>query len=117
MDLKMKAEDITTAGVSWDCDVEDGVVPIISDGDEDLQCAILAGFLIRGAVPQLPEAGVPWTEYLTGVITFGVLDFYVRQSLSNADKSEYYPQYDLTEDELTMSIGRYTREESGVISD
>lgn len=106
MDLKMKAEDITTAGVSWDCDVEDGIVPIIKDDKEDMQCAVIAGFLIRGTVEQLPDAGVPWTEFLTGNITFGILDFYVRESLKNVQKNNYYPQYDIQDDQLTMKIGR-----------
>jgi hypothetical protein len=110
MDLKMKAEEITTAGTSWDCDVANGLVPIIMDDKEDNQGAILAGFLIRGTVPQLPDAGVPWTEYLTGKITFGVLDFYVRDSMSNVGRDNYYPQYDIEKDQLTMSIGRLTQE-------
>lgn len=117
MDLKMKAEDITDAGVSWDCDVEDGIVPIIIDDKEELQCAILAGFLIKGTVPQLPEAGVPWTDFLTNKISFGVLDFYVRESLLNVEKDNYYPEYDVEEDKLTMSIGKLQQEETDVISD
>ena len=114
MDLKMKAEDITDAGVSWDCDVENGLVPIITDDKEDLQCATIAGFLITGTVPQLPEAGVPWTDFLTGKITFGVLDFYVRDSLMAAGKDEYYPQYDIEDDQLTMSIGKAVEENNGI---
>ena len=115
MDLKMKAEDITTAGVSWDCEVTDGNVPMILDDDEELQGAILAGFLITGTVPQLPEAGVPWTDFLTGAITFGILDFYVRESLMNVGKDNYYPQYDIEEDQLTMSIGKLTQEDTNVV--
>lgn len=110
MDLKMKAEEITTAGVTWDCDVQNGNVPIITDDDENLQGAILAAFLIRGTVPQLPEAGVPWSDFLTQKITFGVLDFYVRESLSAVDRDDYYPQYDIEEDQLTMSIGKIEQE-------
>lgn len=110
MDLKMKAEEITNAQIYWDCKVEDGIVPIITDSEEDLQCATLAGFLIKGTVPQLPEAGVPWTDYLTGRLTFGELDFYVRDSLSNVDKAEYYPEYDIEQDQLTMSIGKQNQE-------
>ena len=106
MDLKMKVEEMTTDGVIWDCEVENGIVPIIKDDTEDMQCAILAGFLITGTVPQLPEAGVPWADFLTGKITFGVLDFYVRQSLLNVGKDNYYPQYDVVDDKLTMSIGK-----------
>ena len=115
MDLKMKAEDITDAGVNWDCEVKNGNVPIIKDDEEDLQCAILAGFLITGTVPQLPEAGVPWTEFLTGKITFGVLDFYVRESLLNVGKDNYYPEYDIEKDKLTMKVGKLQQEEIDVI--
>ena len=112
MDLKMKAEDITTAGVSWDCDVKNGEVPIVYDEKEEMQSATIAGFLIMGTVPQLPDAGVPWTEFLTGKITFGVLDFYVRESLSNVGRDDFYPQYDIEKDRLTMSVGRLTQEEA-----
>lgn len=115
MDLKMKAEDINTTGVSWDCEVKNGIVPVIFDDTEDLQCASLAGFLITGTVPQLPEAGVPWTDFLTNKISFGVLDFYVRESLLNVDKSNFYPEYDIEEDRLTMSIGKLQQEEADVI--
>jgi hypothetical protein len=65
-------------------------------------------------VPQLPEAGVPWTDFLTKKITFGVLDFYVRESLQNVGKDNYYPQYDLEEDKLTMSIGKLQEENNGI---
>ncbi len=115
MDLKMNAEEITDQGVSWDCDVKDGLVPIITDDEEDLQCATIAGFLIVGTVPQLPEAGVPWTDFLTGKITFGVLDFYVRESLLNVGKDNFYPEYDIEEDQLTMKVGKLQQEEADVI--
>lgn len=110
MDLKMKAEDITTAGVSWDCKVTNGIVPIITDEEEALQCATQAGFLITGTVPQLPEAGVPWTDFLTNKMTFGELDYFVRDSLQKVEKELYYPQYDIDNDKLTMSIGKLTQE-------
>ncbi len=115
MDLKMKAEEITDAGVSWDCTVEDGIVPIITDDEEDQQSATLAGFLIRGTVPQLEEAGVPWTDFLTNKISFGVLDFYIRESLGNVGKNNFYPQYELDEDKLTMSIGKIEQEDIDVV--
>lgn len=115
MDLKMKSEEITDAGVSWDCEVTNGQVPIITDDKEELQCATIAGFLITGTVPQLPEAGVPWTDFLTNKITFGVLDFYVRDSLLNVGKDNFYPEYDVEEDKLTMKVGKLQQEENNVI--
>ena len=115
MDLKMKAEEITTAGVNWDCEVDNGIVPIILDDKEDLQCATLGGFLIKGTVPQLPDAGVPWTDFLTNKISFGVLDFYVRESLLNVQKDNFYPEYDIEDDQLTMKVGKLEQEETDVI--
>ena len=115
MDLKMKAEDITDAGVTWDCEVQNGNVPIIKDDEEDLQCATLAGFLITGTVPQLPEAGVPWTDFLTNKISFGVLDFYVRESLLNVGKDNFYPEYDIEQDQLTMKVGKLQQEATDVL--
>jgi hypothetical protein len=112
MDLKMKAEEINTAGVSWDCEVQDGLVGIIQDDTEELQGAVVAGFLITGTVPLLPNAGVPWTDFLSGKIEFGVLDFYIRESLDNVQKNNYYPQYDIQDDQLTMSIGKLVQEEA-----
>jgi len=115
MDLKMKAEDITDAGVTWDCEVKNGNVPIIKDDEEELQCATLAGFLITGTVPQLPEAGVPWTDFLTNKISFGVLDFYVRESLLNVGKDNFYPEYDIEDDQLTMKVGKLQQEATDVL--
>ena len=115
MDLKMNAEDITSAGVSWDCEVQNGNVPIITDEREEVQNATLAGFLIVGTVPQLPDAGVPWTDFLTSKITFGVLDFYIRDSLRAAGKEDYYPQYDIEDDQLTMKVGKVVQEENNGI--
>lgn len=115
MDLKMKAEETTVDGVSWDCEVSDGIVPIITDDKEDLQCATLAGFLVKGTVPQLAEAGVPWTDFLTGKVGFGVLDYYVRQSILNVGEDNYYPEYDIDEDQLTMKVGKIETEDTDVI--
>lgn len=106
MDLKMKAEDITTAGISWDCRVVNGNVPIISSEEENLQCAILAGFLIKSTIPLLPEAGVPWPDFLTKKITFGELDYYVRDSLLQVGREDYAPQYEINNNTLTMTMAK-----------
>jgi hypothetical protein len=106
MDLKMNAEDINTSGISWDCKLESGIVPIIQDEEEDVQTGTLAAFLIRGTIPLLPEAGVPWTDYLSGGMTFGEIDFYIRKSLQNVGKENFYPQYSIDKDKLTMNISK-----------
>ena len=107
MDLKMKAEVITASNFPvWDVKVKDGIVPIISGEEEELQTATLAGFLEKNTIPLLPDAGVPWTDYMTGKITFGELDADVRDSLSAAAKDNYYPDYEITDDKLVMTIGK-----------
>lgn len=107
MDLKMKAEVIENGKFPvWDVKVEHGNVPIIFGDEEDIQTATLAGFLERNSIPLLPEAGVPWTSYINGEITFGELDADVRDSLSAAAKDNFYPDYQIVDDKLIMTIGK-----------
>lgn len=110
MDMHMKPEDIQTSGITWDCEVKDGIVPIVTGSEEDLQCATIAAFIIKGTIPQLEDAGVPWPKYLTNEITFGELDFYIRDSLQKVEKQTFYPQYDIENGRLIMNIGNYTEE-------
>lgn len=109
MDLKMKAEIFTgNAEPVWDVKVEKGLVPIISGEEEDMQTATLAGFLEAGTIPQLPDVGVPWQDFLSKQLTFGELDSYIRQSIVAAGQESYYPQYEIDEENerLTMTVGR-----------
>lgn len=107
MDLKMKSEELSNFEYPiWDLKVENGIVPIITDDEEAMQTATLAGFLELGSIPQLPNVGVPWTDFLTKKITFGELDTLVRQSIQDAGKSEFYPKYDIQGEVLTMTVGR-----------
>lgn len=111
MDLKMKAMDKESEASVWDCKVSKGIVPIITGEDENLQTATLAGLLIKGSIPQLPEVGVPWTQYLDKDITFGELDYYVRDSIMNSGKTEFYPDYQIENDQLTMTVGKVENKE------
>lgn len=107
MDIKMDAESITaTAHPVWDVKVEKGIVPMITGDEEDLQTATLAGFLEKGSIPLLPDAGVSWSDYLTKEITFGELDAEVRDSISEAGKDNFYPDYEIENDQLVMTIGK-----------
>jgi hypothetical protein len=106
MDLKMKAENIKSTGSTWDCKVINGNVPIISGEEENLQCAILAGFIQKSTIPQLPDVGVPWTDFLTKKITFGELDYYIRDNLLKVGREDYTPQYEIDGNNLTMTMGK-----------
>lgn len=107
MDMIMAAEQISNdRHPIWDVKVESGNVPIITGVQEEEQRAILAGFLEAGTIPLLPDAGVPWAEFLTGQINFGDLDVAVRDSLQKAGAYGYQPEYDIEGDRLTMKVGR-----------
>lgn len=104
MDIEMKIQEKTAVFPVWDLKVESGIVPVLTDDKEDIQGAILACFIEKNTVPELPDVGVEWTGYLTGAISFGELDSQIRQSLSNAEKDEFRPEYQLEDDRLTLTV-------------
>ena len=107
MDIKMKAQSISSISHPiWDVQVQKGIVPMISGDEEELQTATLAGFIEKGSIPLLPSSGVSWSQYLTGEITFGELDAEVRDSISEAGKDNFYPDYEIENDQLVMTIGK-----------
>jgi hypothetical protein len=109
MDLKMDVEHQTDDAPVWDVKTEEGIVPIIMNDDEDVQCATLACFLERGAIPQLSSVGVDWAGFLTGGKTFGELDSEIRQSLRLAGMEEFQPDYQIVGDKLTLQVKREIR--------
>lgn len=104
MDAQMKEENLNADYPIWDLKVKDGIVPILSGDREDIQTALMASFIELGTIPQLPEAGVPWTKFLTGEMTFGELDVEIRTSIQNAGKENYRPDYQLNGDKLTLQV-------------
>lgn len=106
MDIEMKAEELTAEYPIWDVKTEGDVVPIISGDKENVQIASLACFLVKGSIPQLPEAGVEWTAFLTGDKTFGELDAEIRESLRKAGEVEYQPNYQIEGDRLTLAVSK-----------
>ena len=64
MDIEMKIQEKTATFPVWDLKVENGIVPILTDDKEDIQGAILACFIEKNTVPELPDVGVEWTGYL-----------------------------------------------------
>lgn len=104
MDAQMKVQETTPQSPVWDLKVIDGIVPVISGNKEELQNAILACFLEKKSIPQLPEMGVAWTDFFTSKITFGELDVQIRDSLYAAEKSEFRPEYEIVNDKLTLNV-------------
>lgn len=102
----MRAEEFTAEYPIWDVKTEGSIVPIISGDKESIQIATLACFLEKGTIPQLPEAGVEWSAFLTKDKTFGELDAEIRDSLRMADKVEYQPYYEIEGDRLTLAVSK-----------
>ena len=88
----------------WDLDVSSGVVAFISGDPGNVQAAAMAAFIQLGSIPQLPTIGVPWVEFLTKQATFGDLDAAIRQSVANAGVSNFSPQYDIVNGNLTVTM-------------
>lgn len=104
MDIEMQAEDTSGEFPIWDLKTSGSIVPIITDEKEEIQTATLACFLEKGSIKQIQDVGVNWASFLTGDTTFGELDAEIRQSLINADKTEYVPNYLLNDDKLTLQV-------------
>ena len=106
MDIEMRAEEFTSDAPVWDLKTKGDIVPIVSGDKENIQIATLACFLEKGTIPQLPDAGVDWTSYLTKDKTFGELDAELRQSLRKADKIDYLPNYEIDGERLTLAVSK-----------
>lgn len=107
MDMKLKAQNLSDrANPVWDVKVINGVVPILSGDEQDMQCATVATFLELGTVKQLPNVGVPWSDFLTNDMTFADLDMNIRQSIYDAGESQYYPEYSIENEKLYVTVGR-----------
>lgn len=102
----MKAEEFTSEYPVWDLKTEGNIVPIVSGEQENVQIATLACFLEKGTIPQLPDAGVEWTKFLTQDKTFGELDAEIRESLRKADMIEFQPNYQIEGDRLTLAVSK-----------
>ena len=106
MDLTMASSTPTTSNSfpTWDFDVQNGSVALISGDVENLQAATIAAFVQVGSVPQLPTVGVPWVEYLTGGATFGDIDAAIRKAALAANVANFTPQYDFENGKLTVTM-------------
>ena len=98
------SETTGTSFPNWDLAVTSGIVPFIEGDPADVQAASISAFIQLGSIPQLPDIGVPWVEFLTKQVTFGNLDAAIRQSAANANVSKFVPQYDILNGNLTVTM-------------
>lgn len=84
------------------------IVPILTGQAESDQQAQVICAMFTDAVPQLPGVGPDWVGYLTGggTVSFPELVGDVRKHLELGGHGDYFPNYDLVNDGLTVSATR-----------
>jgi hypothetical protein len=78
------------------------IVPILTGTAEEEQQAQVLCQLTLNMIPQLPGIGNDWIGFLTGSIAFLQLDMEIRQTLANGGHEDYYPDYSIVNDALTV---------------
>jgi hypothetical protein len=92
----------------WDFNVVGQDVPYIEGIEEEAQAAEIACFTQRGLVPQLPYVGPDWLSFFMSKITFGDLDAMVQDALTTAAVRNFFPDYSVLNDKLTLTLKRRT---------
>ncbi len=109
MDIKATAQNYITNNQRYEWDITldgDGNIVTVNEDFELLQRARIAVFLQYGLIPQLPEVGIAWSEYFGGALSFGELDAELNQALRDVDVTNYYVDYDFTNDGLAVNVER-----------
>jgi len=105
-DLKVQSE-TTQPGQfpTWDyyVDPEKNIVPFIEGIEGDSQAAALSAFINKNSIPQLPQQGVPWTDFLTGDASFADVDTMIRYNL-NVGNLAFQPTYDIVNGRLVCTV-------------
>jgi hypothetical protein len=83
------------------------IVPIlVGQAESDQQAQVLCQ-LVLGAVPQVPDAGNDWPTFLSGPAPqLGQIDAEIRSTLKRGGRSDYAPDYDVTNDRMTVNAVR-----------
>jgi hypothetical protein len=97
---------VSGAFPTWDLATVGGIVPIITGDAADEQGAAVTTFLQRGTIPQLPEAGIPWAEYMTGTATFAEVDNKIRADLQANGHDAFTIEYSIVNDAINAMVVR-----------
>ena len=84
---------------------KDGQLQVLYAESAIKQRAVLASFTQRGSIPQLPDVGVDWVEFLTEQRSAAEINSQIMDTMhKNADTYNYIPKYETTNDKLTVTI-------------
>jgi hypothetical protein len=106
MDFQMNGETVDSSGfpvLDFYVDTVNMIVPMLTGALEDQQGAEIAATLILGSIPQLSGIGVDWPGLLGGTVGYQTVDSQVRDMMSKAGHSDYYPVYDLVNGSLSVT--------------
>lgn len=84
---------------------DSGEFTLLNTKAEEQQRVIVSAFTQRGSIPQLPEAGVQWAEYITQQISASELNAQIMNAIQNCGGSfAYRPEYTTLHDKLYVNI-------------
>jgi hypothetical protein len=89
----------------WDFKVKKGRLETVDHSMSEEQRAIVATFLQRGTVPQMPTLGNQWAELETGDIVPTVLNSQVKDSIiSLTGAAKFVPKYSNKDGKLIVEV-------------
>lgn len=89
----------------WDFKVEKGKFTAIDHSLSDQQRAVIAAFIQKGTVPQMPSLGNQWAELLTGGIMPSALNAQVKSSIIDiTGQAKFMPKYSSKEGKLIVEV-------------
>lgn len=108
MDLRMQSYTNANKEPIWDfCinEVTGSLVVTENSIAEEHQQAVVATFTQRGSIPQLPQIGVQWAEFLSQSISTSELNTQIVNAIQeNAKSFAYLPVYSKTNGKLQVTI-------------
>lgn len=84
---------------------KDGQLQVLYAENAVKQRAVLASFTQRGSIPQLPNVGIEWVEFLTEQRSPAEINSQIFDAMHDyADTYDYVPKYNTEDDKLTVTI-------------
>lgn len=111
MDMSMHSSVNALGEPQWDFQIDNkGQLVFIEDELlEERQRAIIASFLQRGTIPQLPDTGVDWVDLISQAKSPSEINSQVIEAIhNNADSYAYLPSYTKQGDKLVVTIKEIT---------
>ena len=106
MDIEMiTTTDEDTKENLWDFKVKNGKLCWIDYTAATQQRSIIATYLQRGTIPQLPDVGNQWVEFLTRTVAPNELNTQIRNSIMDmTGELSYLPKYNEVDGKLIVEV-------------